>query len=92
MNPEEIFITPYGTITLDWDFNTKNSISIEIGKTKIGFLSETEDGENPYDEAINFEPKNLPNSILEAFDKIFSTKISCVVRGMFIHTSIFIHE
>ncbi len=68
---DELGLTPYGTVTLDWKAMAGNFLSIEIGKSKIGFLSETEDGENPFKESIDFDNQTIPVDVLQVFEKIF---------------------
>lgn len=74
LNEEEIELSPYGTIILDWQKDDFNNISIEIGKSQIGFLSETEDGKSPYNESIPFDNKELPKAITEALQSLFEEK------------------
>lgn len=72
LNIEEVNITPYGTIVMEWYRDENHFVSIEIGNSKIGYLSETPDGENPYAESIEFNPNAIPQQILPLFIKIFS--------------------
>lgn len=72
LNHDEIGITPYGTIVLEW-FNDKNNfVSIEVGKSKIGFFSETPDRENPLEQSLEFTPNEIPHQVLLVFNKVFS--------------------
>lgn len=58
--------TPYGTITIDFE-NKDKLVSVEIGKTKIGFFSEL-----PIKPTLrlieeNFSAKKLPEKLIQAF-------------------------
>ena len=68
---DELNLTPYGTVTLEWKAKGVNFLSIEIGKSKIGYLSETEDGENPFKESIDFDNHQIPEDVLRVFEKVF---------------------
>lgn len=68
---DELGLTPYGTVTLEWKAKGENFISVEIGRSKIGYLSETEDGENPFKESIDFDNRQIPEDILQVFKKVF---------------------
>ncbi len=72
LNVDEVNITPYGTIVLEWYSENNNFVSIEIGNSKIGFFSETPDGENPLEQSIEFISNEIPNKILPVFSKVFS--------------------
>lgn len=72
LNLDEINITPYGTIVMEWYNSYNNFLSIEIGKTKLGFISNTPDGTNPFLESTEFNPNEIDEKIFEIFIKIFS--------------------
>lgn len=72
LNIEDISFSPYGTIILEWQKNEDNFISIEIGNSKIGYLSETPDKINPYSESIEFTLNEIPKEIFPVFTKVFS--------------------
>ena len=68
---DELNLTPYGTVTLEWKAKKGNFVSVEIGRSKIGYLSETEDGENPFNEAIYFNSNEIPEEFIQVFKKVF---------------------
>ena len=70
LSPENIEPTPYGTLVLDFTNNEK-VVSIEIGKSKIGYYTKNIDLK-PNPEGINLDAENIPNEILDAFEKMFS--------------------
>lgn len=72
LNTDELSITPYGTVTMDWAKNENSYISIEIGSTKIGFFSKTLDKSNPYKEKLDLVPNAISDEILPVFFKVFS--------------------
>jgi len=72
LNLEEVNITPYGTIVMEWYKDEKHFISIEIGNSKIGFFSETPDGENPLEQSIEFTSNEVPHQVIPVFTKVFS--------------------
>lgn len=72
LNVEEVNITPYGTVVMEWYKDQSHFISIEVGNSKIGFLSETPDGENPLEQSIDFIPNEIPAQVLPIFTKVFS--------------------
>lgn len=72
LNIEEVNITPYGTIVMEWFKDDNNYISIEIGSSKIGFFSETPDGENPLAHSLEFTQNEVPHQILPTFKKVYS--------------------
>lgn len=73
LNPVEcITATPYGTISIDWFFR-KNLISVEIGKTKIGWFSELPDGSNPSSDGITLK-ETPPREIIRCLDLIYGRR------------------
>lgn len=66
IDPEEcITATGHGTIVFDWYYK-KNLVSVEIGRTKIGWFTELPDGSNPFSEGIllsNEPPKEVVNCL-----------------------------
>ena len=74
LNIYEIRPTSYGTIVLEWTGGKDSFVSIEIGKSQIGYFSETPDGENPFIRNIEFLKNEIPSSILNTLNKIFSTQ------------------
>lgn len=74
LNLEEINLTPYGTVVMEWFRDQNNYISFEIGATKIGYLTETLNGENPYSEGEEITTDEVSGTILEIFKTVFATK------------------
>lgn len=72
LNLDEVSITPYGTIVLEWFNDEKHFVSIEIGNSKIGFFSETPDGENPLEQSLEFSPNEVPQRVIPVLSKVFS--------------------
>jgi len=70
LNIDNVIISPYGTIIIDL-LNNDYFISIEIGMSKIGFFSETPDGENPYEQNIELKTNEIPHQIISTLYKIF---------------------
>lgn len=72
LNTDDIEITPYGTIVLEWKNTAKYLISVELGKTKIGYFSKTSDGKDPYVNSLDFDPNDsIPSKILDTFQMVF---------------------
>ena len=72
LNLDEVNITPYGTVVMEWYKDESHFVSIEIGYTKIGFFSETPDGENPLEQSIEFTSNEVPPQVIPVFSKVFS--------------------
>lgn len=72
LSVDELNITPYGTVVMEWTKDQQHFISIEIGKSKVGFFSETQDGENPFAHSIEITPNEVSKQILPALNKVFS--------------------
>jgi hypothetical protein len=66
---EEITPTPYGTIVMDF-YNRGNKLSLEFGKTQIGFYSDFLNGENVESDGVKFDTTKLPNELEHAI-KLF---------------------
>ena len=53
LDPMDIYTTDYGTIVLDWEKETDNVFSLEIGKKSIGYFYEFENvASNQIDELL----------------------------------------
>jgi len=72
LNLDEVNITPYGTVVMEWYKDENHFLSIEVGNSKIGFFSETPDGENPLEQSIQFISNEVPQQVIPVFKKIFS--------------------
>lgn len=72
LNISDISLTPYGTVVLEWYKNDLHYVSIEIGATKLGLISETATGENPYFDGIEIFSNEAINKILPVFYQVFS--------------------
>ena len=68
---DELSLTPYGTVILDWKARNDNHLSVEIGLNAIGYFSETDDNEDPFSESIDFSGQEVPLEVLEVFEKVF---------------------
>ncbi len=68
---DAVTATTYGTITIDWAVK-KNFVSVEIGKTKIGFFSEMPDGINPQSEGFDLNDQSGLSMIISALNKLYS--------------------
>lgn len=66
---DDVTLTPYGTIVIDIS-NNDNLVSIEIGKTKLGYFSEFSDKSNPSAEQLSFDNKYIPDELLIALYKL----------------------
>lgn len=71
LNNDELEPTPYGTLIFNF-YNNDNSISIEIGKSKLGYYTSFVNLPNTSSEGIDFDAEKLPKSIMAAFEKLFS--------------------
>ena len=59
LKPENIYPSQFGTIILDWEFDTDNIFSLEIAKKSIGYFVE-KDGENHRQvDKIPFDKNNI---------------------------------
>ena len=59
-NIDNVTMTPYGTITIDYKDDKENLLSIEIGKTKIGFFTDYQDGVNEVSDGMEADFQVLP--------------------------------
>lgn len=74
---EDISLTPYGTVILEWHNEQNQSvISFEIGNSEIGYYSETEDRDNPSSRGIKIDILNFNNAILPLFYKVFKNAVA----------------
>jgi hypothetical protein len=70
INQDSISLTPYGTIVIDWEDNTKN-ISVEIGINSLGFFANI-NKENLSSKEIKIKHNEIPLELAEAFRKFYS--------------------
>lgn len=70
LNKDDISLTPYGTIILDWSEEGKN-ISIEIGDNSVGFFSEF-DNEKISSEGINFNKDEISTELGKVFRRFYN--------------------
>lgn len=66
LSKEDLSITPYGTIVLDWEDKNK-LLSIEIGNDSLGYFTELNDTENLSSEAIKYDQDEIPSEVVKAF-------------------------
>lgn len=66
LDMEDILPTPYGTITLDFEKNN-DTISIEIGESKIAFFTDFENKENIKLDGVNYRNSMIPPELRKAF-------------------------
>lgn len=66
LDMEDILPTPYGTITLDFEKNN-DTISIEIGESKIAFFTDFENKENIKLDGVNYRNNMIPPELRKAF-------------------------
>ena len=66
VKPEDIVPTPYGTI--DMDFETgQGLVSVEIGKSQIGFFTEYDTEEDFFSDGIDTDFRSIPSILQKAF-------------------------
>lgn len=70
LTKQSITPTPYGTIVFDWESGNE-LVSLEIGKTQIGFYSQFADGNNIELETTWFNHNNLPFELIKALNKLY---------------------
>lgn len=74
--PEEnINLTPYGTIIFDFENESGELVSVEVGKEKIGFFTEFISGENIESSGEKIGVNEVPKAILPAFEKFLLASI-----------------
>jgi hypothetical protein len=61
--------TPYGTIVIDFRVG-KELVSIEVGKSQIGFFSKFNDGNDLLLNGVEFDNNKLPHSLILALIKL----------------------
>ena len=66
LNSDNIVPTPYGTIDLDFETESKGIVSVEIGKQEIGYFTEYNDHENFMSEGIKTSFKEIPEELYKA--------------------------
>ncbi len=71
LNIEDITPTPYGTIVMDWYNDAEELISIEIGKTKVGYFTEFHDSNNPFSEGIEFKSTSIPEELISLLRRLY---------------------
>jgi len=70
LNKEDISITPYGTIVIDWR-NGDNLISVEIGQESVGLFGEIDGVGFDYDN-LKFEKNALTSELSPIFKKLYN--------------------
>ncbi len=66
---EDILPTPYGTITLDFEYED-DAISIEIGESKIAFFTDFKNKKNIKLDGTYYIHKRIPDELREAFSRL----------------------
>lgn len=69
IKPEDIVPTPYGTIELDFE-SEMGLVSVEVGKDKIGFFTEFNDGDDFLSEGIPTDFRTIPSRLQEALCRL----------------------
>ena len=59
---DDVALTPYGTIVIDYS-SSFGLVSVEIGKEKIGFFTDFEEGHNHYSQGIPTSFRVVPQRI-----------------------------
>ncbi len=72
---ENIYPTNHGTVVVDLINNEGEKVSLEFGKTKIGFFSDFGDGFNYRLDGVIFNYNNLPPTLLSAITKLYKSYI-----------------
>lgn len=67
---EDITVTPYGTIVIDWHNGKGELVSTEVGNHTFGFFTEFNDNDSPKLERVNFNENSLPSELFSAFTKL----------------------
>ena len=68
LKEDNIIATPYGTVVMDFVFNS-DLISVEIGEKTLGFFSEFQDGSEFSINSITYNSNKLPSELVSAFSK-----------------------
>lgn len=69
LDKDDIVPTPYGTI--DMDFETGNGmVSVEIGKSQIGFFTEYNEKDDFQSDGENTDFKQLPSDLRKALENL----------------------
>lgn len=63
---DDLSITPYGTIVLDWEDKNK-LLSIEIGNDSLGYFTELQGNEDLSSDAIKYNQDEIPTDVVKAF-------------------------
>lgn len=71
----DITPTNYGTVTLNLSNKFNEIVSIEFGKTKIGFYSRFNDETNYQIDEIRFNNYSLPSKLTSAISKLYKGTI-----------------
>ncbi len=68
---DDISLTPYGTIVLDWTDKNK-MLSLEIGDDSIGYFAKLANNETSIAESVKLEKNKVPNELVDIFYKFHS--------------------
>lgn len=72
---DNVYPTNYGTIIIDLINEAEEKVSLELGRTKIGFYTSFDDGQNYSIEQVNFNSNYLPPDLLSAITKLYKEYI-----------------
>jgi len=64
LSTEDVLVTPYGTILFLWD-DDDDSVSIEIGDTRLGLVKDIDDIQEIVLNGIIFDGEELPNEVVK---------------------------
>jgi hypothetical protein len=72
---EDIIPTPYGSIVMDFT-NERGLVSVEVGKTEIGFFTEFTEGNDFASDGIETDFRSIPDVLKKVFDILYDEQRS----------------
>lgn len=72
---EDIVPTPYGSIVMDFT-NERGLVSVEVGKTEIGFFTEFIEGNDFASDGIETDFRSIPDVLKKVFDILYDEQWS----------------
>lgn len=73
LKSDDIIPTPYGTIGMDFESEV-GLVSVEIGRTQLGFFTQYNTGQNIISEGIQTNFKTLPDELVTAISVILENE------------------
>lgn len=72
---EDIYPTNHGTVVIDLINQNNEKVSVEFGRTKIGFYTDFKSGQNYRLDSVSYNYNNFPPDLISAVTQLYKSYI-----------------